>query len=589
MASGKALWPVIYQAEFIESTQHQRLDTHVRLHIQLIAALLLLTTTMSARAESLGDLSASFWQWRATEQPFSDDDIPRIERPLNLVIDWSPATVDGRLRALGAFEDRWRQLVLTADSPVSNEVDYRLIGSAIARVHWELLVNSRWQRDPVFYVDQTLGAVYDLLLPPPPFSDSRQLEIVARVRQIPATLVAARLNLTDIRQPFARLAIDALEHVSENVLAAETALAAELSARNRDALRAATPAALEALTKYREWLQSQIVRARPDTAIGRDNYVYFLRNVAVLGYTPDQLLAMSRQEWARAVAFEAYQQDRLVGQAASPLFATADVQIAAEAAAERKIRLFLQDNKILTVPAWLQHYNNRLLPKYLVPLQDLGETDDLTGPSRLDQDGTSYIRDPSPALGFFNRSTAEDPRSIIVHEGVPGHYFQLCLGWRHPDPIRRHYYDSGANEGIGFYAEEMMLQAGLFDDNAHTRATIYSFMRLRALRVEVDVRLALGEFTLEQAADYLEHAVPMDRATAIQEASLFATTPGQAISYQVGKLQITELLSDDRRRLGKEFSLLKFNDYVWQNGNVPISLQRWELLGDASAVPAIGR
>jgi hypothetical protein len=55
------------------------------------------------------------------------------------------------------------------------------------------------------------------------------------------------------------------------------------------------------------------------------------------------------------------------------------------------------------------------------------------------------------------------------------------------NPIRRHCYDSVANEGIGFYAEEMMLQAGLFDDNPHTREIIYNFMRLRALRVEVDV------------------------------------------------------------------------------------------------------
>jgi uncharacterized protein (DUF885 family) len=197
----------------------------------------------------------------------------------------------------------------------------------------------------------------------------------------------------------------------------------------------------------------------------------------------------------------------------------------------------------------------------------------------------SYIRAPGPKLGFFYLSTARDPRPIIVHEGVPGHYFQLCLGWRHPDPVRRHYYDSSANEGIGFYAEEMMLQAGLFDDNAQTRATIYKFMRLRALRVEVDVRLALGEFSLEQAADYLERTVPMDRATAMSEAALFASAPGQAISYQIGKLQLTTLLADARRQAKGEFSVLAFNDYVWQNGNVPFSLQRWELLGDASDVP----
>ena len=103
-----------------------------------------------------------------------------------------------------------------------------------------------------------------------------------------------------------------------------------------------------------------------------------------------------------------------------------------------------------------------------------------------------------------------------------------------------------------------MLQAGLFDDNPYTRATIYSFMRLRALRVEVDVKLALGEFSLEQAAQYLQRTVPMDRATARAEAAEFAGTPGQAISYQIGKIQLTELLSD-AGAAGQTFSVLAFN------------------------------
>jgi len=166
-----------------------------------------------------------------------------------------------------------------------------------------------------------------------------------------------------------------------------------------------------------------------------------------------------------------------------------------------------------------------------------------------------------------------------VHEGIPGHYFQLCLSWKHEDPIRRHYYDSGANEGIGFYAEEMMLQAGLFDDSPRTREIIYNFMRLRALRVEVDVKLALGEFTLEQAAKYLQEKIPMDSATAQQEAIVFATGPGQAITYQIGKLQIIKFLAEARMQQGEKFNLRAFHDFVWKNGNVPIALQRWEYLG----------
>ncbi len=546
---------------------------------------LLFACSFCARADSVAELSDSFWQWRAVEQPFSDDDIPRIERPAGLVVDWSPQTIQQRLQQLEAFEQRWKALAPSAQTPIHDQVGYRLLGSAVARVRWELSIEQSWKRNPEFYVDQTLGSVFLLLLPPPPFSEARQTEIVARVKQIPTTLQAAQANLSDMRQPFVQLAIDSLDQVADRLQRTGKALAPNLTAAKNQALREAIPGTATALTLYRAWLMAKLPAARKDTAIGRDNYIFFLSKVALLPYTPEQLLAMSQQEWSRAVTFEAYQHTRLAGAPPAPFFPSADAQIQAERAAEEKVRAFLVEQKILSAPAWMKHYRNLLLPAYLEPFQDMGENDDLTGPSRLDQDGTSYIHVPGPDLGFFKLSQAHDPRPILVHEGVPGHYFQLCLGWHNADPIRRHYYDSGANEGLGFYAEEMMLQAGFFDDNAHTRETIYSFMRLRALRVEVDVKLALGEFTLQQGADYLARTVPMDRATALGEAAMFSSTPGQGISYQIGKLQITKLLSDARRIQGKEFSILSFNNFVWNNGNVPIALQRWELLQDASDVP----
>jgi uncharacterized protein (DUF885 family) len=124
----------------------------------------------------------------------------------------------------------------------------------------------------------------------------------------------------------------------------------------------------------------------------------------------------------------------------------------------------------------------------------------------------------------------------------------------------------------------MVLAAGLYDDAPGTREIIYNFMRLRALRVVVDVQLALGELDIEGAAGLLETAVPMDRETAREEAAFFAATPGQALTYQVGKTQILALLSDASRRDG--FSLRAFHDRLWLEGNVPIALQRWELLDD---------
>jgi uncharacterized protein (DUF885 family) len=130
---------------------------------------------------------------------------------------------------------------------------------------------------------------------------------------------------------------------------------------------------------------------------------------------------------------------------------------------------------------------------------------------------------------------------------------------------------------------------GLFDDSPKTREMIWNYMRLRALRVEVDVRLALGTFTVEEAAKYLETAVPMDPATARAEAASFASTPGFAIGYQIGKLQIVRLLAEARRQKGEAFDLRAFHDFVWKNGNVPLTLQRWELLGQRDEIDALDR
>jgi uncharacterized protein (DUF885 family) len=104
-------------------------------------------------------------------------------------------------------------------------------------------------------------------------------------------------------------------------------------------------------------------------------------------------------------------------------------------------------------------------------------------------------------------------------------------------------------------------------------------MRLRALRVEVDVKLALGEFSTAQAEQYLVDTVPMDRKTARGEAALFATTPGQAITYQIGKLQILRLIADARLRQGDRFRLRDVHDFLFANAYLPLSLLRWQYLG----------
>jgi uncharacterized protein (DUF885 family) len=542
---------------------------------------LLLVNASAAAAESLDKLANDFWIWRAKYAPFSGDDVNRIERPGG-PRDWSRASIDKQRHDLSEFEERWKKIDPTAE-PIAKQVDYKLIGSALARVRWELDVNPRWKRDPNFYTSQTLTALAEALTVPAPYDEAHSREILTRIENIPSILEQAAQNLDNPPGPFASVTIQALDGIRDRLRKMASTLTGSTRLKEGE-LNGARDRAADALEKFQQQLKEKLPSLPQQTAIGRETYVWFLRNVALMPFTPEELLAMGEQEWNRAVAFETFEKNR--NKDVPPLKIASDMNSWIKEAAEQElqIRKFLGARGILTVPGWVQHYTLRPTPDYLRTL-GFTENDDFTGPSRLGDNCIRYVPVPSEKLGYFWRATEEDPRPITVHEGIPGHYFQLCLSWKHEDPIRRHYYDSGANEGIGFYAEEMMLQAGLFDDSPHTREIIYNFMRLRALRVEVDVKLALGEFSLEQAAKYLQEKVPMDEQTARQEAIAFATGPGQAIDYQIGKLQILKFLAEARMQQGDQFNLRGFHDFVWKNGNVPISLQRWEYLGDGSDVP----
>lgn len=327
---------------------------------------------------------------------------------------------------------------------------------------------------------------------------------------------------------------------------------------------------------------------KKEFAIGREAYRDLLRRVALVPYPPAELLRIAEGEWSRSAAFEAYEATRSGG-ARQPLAASAEAQIEQLRKDEVSFREFLRDKSILDVPDWVGHYRNRVLPPYLAPLAELGVVDDLTAPSRRGEGAVRYIPLPSASLPYFAAASARDPRPILVHEGVPGHFLQLTLAWANANPVRREYFDSGPIEGIGFYAEEMMLQHGFFDDRPGAREILYRFARLRAARVIADVRLHTGEWTIEKAAGFLEQWAPMDAETALEEARFFAATPGQAIAYQIGKWQIVRFLADARRVQGEKFSLREFHNRLWREGNVPIALQRWELLSLDDEVAGLKR
>ncbi len=66
-----------------------------------------------ARADSLGELSDSFWQWRAVEQPFSDDDIPTYRTACRVgcrLVSENDRAADAAAQSLRAAVERSRSI-----------------------------------------------------------------------------------------------------------------------------------------------------------------------------------------------------------------------------------------------------------------------------------------------------------------------------------------------------------------------------------------------------------------------------------------------------------------------------------------------
>ena len=540
----------------------------------------------------IDQLGHDFWHWRTLQQPRSHDDIPRLERVKNWKPAWNSADVAKYRITIAEFENRWSAIdpgsVDKLNVDKESWVDYQLIGSAIKRVYWELDYLKIWQQQPRFYIDQSIGVLFDLLLPLK-IDNNKIEEVILCLENTPEILKSGVENLKDHAvAAYASVAIELLANIENQLKSVSIELIKISELKLQPRVEKVTALAVDALVDFREWLRSNLDSCKPIAAIGRSNYEWFFKNVALVPYTTEELNLIGELEWDRAVVLEQISLNKNKSVPVPPIPDTADEQVANEVQAEGQVRAFYEDQGILSQPSSLKHYLNAPLPAYLAPIKWLGVTDDLTGPSRVNEDGYSYVPKPHKDLPYFYAANARDTRAGIVHEGA--HYQQLAIAWRHERALRRYYYDSGVNEGIAFYNEELLLAAGLFDDAVHTQSVMYNFMKLRAMRVIVDVGLATGKLDISTATEYLERKVPMDRATAHEEAVFFSSSPGQALTYQIGKTQILKLFSDavsGKKGRSEKFDMKEFHDYLWLNGNVPLSLLRFEYLGDSSEIKSV--
>jgi uncharacterized protein (DUF885 family) len=175
--------------------------------------------------------------------------------------------------------------------------------------------------------------------------------------------------------------------------------------------------------------------------------------------------------------------------------------------------------------------------------------------------------------------TPPQPRAPLegtaFHETIPGHHLQGSLAQERPDahPIRRYFWFSGFGEGWALYAERLALDMDIYSSDL-ARFGELGEQALRAARLVVDPGLHVMGWSRQQALDYMVAHVPESHAVLESEVDRYISSPGQATSYMVGRLEIERLREEARTRLGSAFDIREFHDTVLESGCIPLPLLR---------------
>jgi uncharacterized protein (DUF885 family) len=163
--------------------------------------------------------------------------------------------------------------------------------------------------------------------------------------------------------------------------------------------------------------------------------------------------------------------------------------------------------------------------------------------------------------------------AISLHEGAPGHHFQIALAQELPGvPKFRQFGGYGAyNEGWGLYAEGLGKEMGFYQDPYSDLGRLSTEL-WRAVRLVTDSGMHSKQWTREQAIDYFKANSLLSDRDVVKEVERFLVWPGQATTYKVGHLKILQLREKAKQALGSKFDIRAFHDVVIGNGPLPLDV-----------------
>jgi uncharacterized protein (DUF885 family) len=365
------------------------------------------------------------------------------------------------------------------------------------------------------------------------------------------------------------------------VIFAQKMEAAKVPESRREALRreAETIVASEVYPAWKKAiaaLETQLPRSTDDAGLwrlkgGADAYAYFLRRYTTTNLTPDQIHEIGLREVDRlekemdAIFRRLGRTEGSVNERAEKL----KQDLAYPKTEESRATIMADADGILRDAEKRAAALFDKTPKSRVLVQPF--------PRFREQNAAANYNSPSPdgsRPGVIQiplrpeMMTRFALRSLVYHEGVPGHHFQIALQVENKELPRFRQIGAFGNisalvEGWGLYAERLAAESGWYEGDPEGQLGQLYDALWRARRLVVDTGLHAKHWTRQQSIDYGIEASEVER---------YVVFPGQACSYMIGQLKIVELREKARQALGDKFSLRDYHDVVLDTGTVPLEI-----------------
>jgi uncharacterized protein (DUF885 family) len=539
-----------------------------------------------AAAAALHKMADEYYAWRNENYPVRTSDAGQHTWDDRLT-DYSPAKIAERAQHVRSLLEKVRPMK-TDSWPKDARIDWILFRAQLEGIDFGNRILKFEQTNPQTYTGECTSAIFSLLKKEYDTPGKRAAAATARLKQMPALLKQGLGNLQSPVKLYAQLAIQSARSIDPLLNKSLMALDVDLSPNEHNDLIKARDAALAALHSYADELEKRLPQMVDFSPMGEGNYNHYLKHVLLLPLNGAEVETIGRAELARYRALEALLPDPKLAdpdpKRAAHVPPDQETFLKAYESREAEMISFLKEHNLITLPDYLGPFQIRQLPEAFKPTSPGGF---MNPPGVYDKDPTGFFFIPTynpESKNFYIRAAIEDPRPILGHEGIPGHFLQLSIANHLSDEIRRQHEDSVFVEGWALYGEEMLMRTGLYPNNSPAQGQILRLSRYRAARVGVDVNLHTGRWSFEQAVKYFMEAGGLDREAAEGEAAGAASSPTQKISYIIGKWQIMNLLGRYKDRQGANFQLGQFHDDLIKNGSLPVSIVEWILLDDPASL-----